>query len=332
MRWRMPPHTLNGEGNERRCGVEIEYIDVPLRRAAELIAEIWGGTVTWQRDYHVTIATEALGTFTVELDVEWMQKLSQQVKEDRETHQVPLAETADKLLYPVVSSVAPNEIVSPPIPFSRLHELDVLVSRLREAGAKGTGDSIIYAFGTHLNPEVPDFEASTIRRYLQAFLLLYEWMKHDMQVDNTRMLTGFARSFPMEYAKKLLAWDYKPEMDGLIDDYLLHNPTRNRALDMLPLFAHIDDKRVRAKVEDTLVKSRPTFHFRLPNCHIDRADWHLSDAWDYWVEVERLACDAPRLRRMQVAFLRHHSNPLYLFSDAWRERTRRWLTEDNDRG
>lgn len=326
MSWRKSPHTLNSEGNERRCGVEIEYIDVPLARAAELIADIWGGSIRWQHDYHATIATESLGEFTVELDVEWMQKLSQQVLQDRTAQQLTLAEAADKLLFPVVSSVAPNEIVTPPIPFSRLPELDALVSRLREAGAKGTGDSIIYAFGVHLNPETPSFDAAVILRYLRAFLLLYEWMHHDMQVDNTRALTGFARAFPMDYVKKLLSPDYAPDMPRLIDDYLQHNPTRNRALDMLPLFTHIDKARVAAVVKDTLVKSRPTFHFRLPNCHIDRANWQLSDAWKYWVEVEALAWNAPRLADMQSAFLKHYNNPLHLFSDAWKEQARIWLT------
>lgn len=327
MSWPMPPHTQNSQGKERRCGIEIEYIDVPLARAAELIAEIWGGDIEWQYDYHATIDTSDLGTFTVELDVEWMQKLSQQVKEDREMQQMPLAETADKLLFPVISSVAPNEIVSPPIPLSRLHEMDELVARLREAGAKGTGDSVLYAFGVHLNPEAATLEADDIRRHLQAFLLLYEWMKEAMQVDSTRKLTGFARAFPMEYVKLLFASDYKPDIDRLIADYLTYNPTRNRALDMLPLFAHINKTLVMSRVEDTLVKARPTYHFRLPNCQIDQLGWKLSDSWGYWIEVERLAADTERLDDMRKAFLRHHDNPLYLFSEPWRNHTRKWLTD-----
>lgn len=330
MPWRQPPQVLNSAGRERRCGIEIEYIGLSLSRAADIIAGIWGGDVEWQRDHHATIATPGLGTFTVALDVEWMQKLSQQARLDRETDQIPLAETADKLLYPLVSSVAPDEIITPPIPLSRLHELDRLVSRLRDAGAKGTGDSIVYAFGVHLNPETPSFDADTVRRYLQAFILLYEWMRHDMRVDNTRRLTGFARAFPMEYARKLLSPRYRPDMPTLMDDYLIYNPTRNRALDMLPLFAHIDPERVRAQVADTLVKPRPTFHFRLPNCHVDREGWQLAEAWGYWLEVEKLAYDTRRLRAMRVAFLRHHGNPLHLLSDTWKEQAQKWLI--NDRG
>jgi hypothetical protein len=325
MPWRMPPHQTNSAGDERRCGVEIEYIDVPLARAADIIAGRWHGKIHWQHDHHATIHTESLGKFTVELDVEWMQKLSQQARKDRRLGQIPFAETADKMLFPMVSSIAPNEIVSPPVPFSRLHELDELVSRLREAGAKGTGDSFMYAFGVHLNPETPSFEAKVILNYLRAFLLLYEWMRYDMQVDATRSLTGFARAFPMEYVRKIMEPDYAPDIHRLIADYLLYNPTRNRALDMLPLFMHIDKQQVRVATEDSLVKSRPTFHFRLPNCHIDHIDWDLSNAWDYWLHVEFLAWDAERLHAMQHSFLQHHESPLYVLSDAWREETASWL-------
>lgn len=329
MPWRMPSHMTNSNGEERRCGIEIEYINVTLARAAEIIAAQWNGNIQWQHDHHATIDTPSLGTFTVELDVEWMQKLSQQACEDRKNGQIPLAETADKMLFPMVSSIAPNEIVSPPVPFSRLHELDELVKRLRGAGAKGTGDSLIYAFGVHLNPETPSLEAPVVLDYLRAFLLLYEWMRHDMQVDATRILTGFARAFPMDYVRMVMAADYTPNMPMLIDDYLQYNPSRNRALDMLPLFMYMDKQRVRNTVADTLVKSRPTFHFRLPNCHIDRIDWDLSQAWNYWLEVEHLAWDKPRLQQMQAAFLRHHESLLYLFSDTWREETRQWLQNDH---
>lgn len=327
-KWPQPPQTTTAAGAERRCGVEIEYIDVPLQRSAEIIAELWDGTIEWQHKHHATISTKTLGAFTVELDVQWMQKLSEHARTEKTLGQMPFAETADNLLSPMVSSIAPNEIVTPPIPFSRLHELTPLVQQLREAGAKGTGDSVIYAFGVHLNPEIPSTDVAVLRDYLRAFLLLSDWMRHAMQVDATRNLTGFARAFPIDYVRLIMEDYYTPSIHRFINDYLLHNPTRNRALDMLPLLAYIDESAVKAKVEDTLVKPRPTFHFRLPNCHIDRIDWDLSQAWKYWLEVEKLAADKPKLRAMQESFLRHHDSPLYLFSDAWREETRQWLQKD----
>lgn len=320
----MPPLCHNAGGEERRCGVEIEYTGISLAHAANMIARLWHGRIDCKHTHHIVVHTDH-GNFSVELDVAWMRKLSEQAEADRALEQFPLAETADKMLAPFVEAIAPHEIITPPLPFSRLHELDILVERLREAGAKGTSDSVIYAFGVHLNPELPALDAGTITHYLQAFLLLYEWMKHAMQVDATRILTGFARGFPMDYMRLVLSLDYHPDMNRLIDDYLYYNPTRNRALDMLPLFTCIDEKRVRAVVTDTLVKARPTFHFRLPNCHIDHTDWTLTEAWHYWLEVEKLACDTDRLRNMRAAWIECHDSPLYLLDNRWREETHQWL-------
>ncbi|NNC55402.1 MAG: hypothetical protein HKO07_06755, partial [Pseudomonadales bacterium] len=91
--------------------------------------------------------------------------------------------------------------------------------------------------------------------------------------------------------------DYKPGVEQLIDDYLTHNPTRNRSLDMLPLFAHLDEQRVRNTIDDDRIKARPTFHYRLPNCDIDSPDWNIDLSWSLWLQVEKLAFDAPRLKK-----------------------------------
>ena len=96
-------------------------------------------------------------------------------------------------------------------------------------------------------------------------------------------------------------------MDQLIDDYLTHNPTRNRALDMLPLFRHIDEQRVINVVDDDRIKARPTFHYRLPNCQIDEPDWGLIRAWRDWLQVEALAADATRLDAVMQAWRKHSS-------------------------
>ena len=68
-------------------------------------------------------------------------------------------------------------------------------------------------------------------------------------------------------------------------------------LAMLPLFAHVDDTRVRAAIDDPLIKARPTLHYRLPNCEIDREHWGIHLAWRDWLEVEKLAADRARLDR-----------------------------------
>ena len=66
-----------------------------------------------------------------------------------------------------------------------------------------------------------------------------------------------------------------------IDDYLVENASRNRALDMLPVFAYLDEARIRAAVSDGLIKARPTLHYRLPNCEIEQPGWDLHPAWNH---------------------------------------------------
>ena len=82
-----------------------------------------------------------------------------------------------------------------------------------------------------------------------------------------------------------------PSLEELIDDYLEFNPTRNRSLDMLPLFQYLDKERIDAVIDDERVKPRPTFHYRLPNCDIDDPGWNLDNSLDTWLQVEQLAFD-----------------------------------------
>jgi hypothetical protein len=65
---------------------------------------------------------------------------------------------------------------------------------------------------------------------------------------------------------------------------------------MLPLFAHLDEARVRNAIDDPRIKPRPTFHYRLPNCDIDNPQWNIDNCWFAWLEVERLSNDPERLQ------------------------------------
>ena len=73
---------------------------------------------------------------------------------------------------------------------------------------------------------------------------------------------------------------------------------------MLPVLAHLDHDRVMNQLEDAaLVKPRPAFHYRLPNCMIDEPQWRLAREWNLWVMIEQLANDPIRLAQMSRDYL-----------------------------
>jgi len=114
--------------------------------------------------------------------------------------------------------------------------------------------------------------------------------------------------------------DYQPDLDALIDDFLHFTPTRNRPLDMLPLFAWLDeDKVMQAPVEKDLIKARPALHYRLPNCLIDEPDWSLSVPWNDWIEVERLAADSDALASARLDRQDNARPVRHLLSRFWRK-------------
>jgi hypothetical protein len=214
--------------------------------------------------------------------------------------------------------LVPIEIGTPPIPIDQLERLDELRQRLHEARARGTRASILYAFGFHINPELPSEDPGVIRDFLRAFLLLYPWMKDRAEVDLTRRVSPYINAFPDDYARLILQPNYPASRETLIDDYLDHNPTRNRPLDMLPVLSHLDRDRVMRRVEDPhLVKPRPAFHYRLPNCMLDEPDWRIAREWNTWVAVERLANDPQRLAEMSRDYLHADRQSFKPFIDKW---------------
>ena len=84
---------------------------------------------------------------------------------------------------------------------------------------------------------------------------------------------------------------YKPDQDQLIDDYLRENPTRGRALDLLVLFGTLDEERVRRALPDEKIKTRPAYHYRLPNSLVGVPSWSVREELRSWALVEHLASD-----------------------------------------
>jgi hypothetical protein len=317
-----PPFAENWQGAPRQIGVEIEFATVSPRQAAECVQEIFGGEVTVLTPHRIQVTGASHGDFQVELDSQYIHRLESprespliaaQVDEWLRWFQSSLGEIVGE----IAAAVIPCEIVCPPMRLGDMHLLDETIDALNRRGATGTRENPLYAFGAQLNPDIAASSADYITSVLKAYVLLSPWLREVIAVDMTRRVFAFADPFPKAYVRRVAATDYWPDLPTLIDDYLWHNPTRNRELDLLPLFAWLDAPRVRASVTDPRVKSRPTFHYRLPDANFGMADWTITREWNRWVEVERLAADADKLRAVCEAFAEHEAK---LFKGWWSER------------
>jgi len=325
----LPPLRKAASGKTRRIGVELEFGGLPLEDAARVLAGEVGGRLETPGRYERQVIGDPAGPWQVELDFDWLKELGRRTRDPNAPFS-SLEEAGEEALRSAVELVIPVEVVSPPLPMDRLGEVDALIGHLRDAGAKGTGGALLYAFGLQLNPEVPAADAPTILHYLKAFLALADWLQVRGRIDLTRRLTAFVDPFPKEYVRRVIDRDYRPDLSDLIQDYLRFNPTRNRALDLLPLFLHLDADRVRSVVADTRVKPRPALHYRLPNCEIDRPGWGLGAIWPDWLQVEHLAAEPERLDDLCRAYARFLDRPLAGLLENWHAKVEPWLKPGGD--
>jgi hypothetical protein len=285
----LPPCPTSPSGEPRRVGAEIEYTGPGCFETAELVRELFGGSIEQCDDHRYEVTGGRLGDFRIELDMTVAHP-----KEEESSSLAPVRSAIGS----VGSLVMPFEIVTPPVRIEELGAIEELVRRLRMLGARGTERSPLYAFGLHLNPEVASFKADRLVDVMKAFALLAPWLRSVVGVDLSRRLAPFIQPWPETYVGRLVDPGYRPDLPELIEDYLAANPTRNRELDLFPLFAHLDRDRVLPRDMLGLVKPRPTWHYRLPDSRVDRTDWGIVADWNRWIAVERLAADRERLDRM----------------------------------
>jgi hypothetical protein len=294
----MPPRLTDYTGRPRRAGFELELGNLPVIEAARSLQEALGGELTINNPFQAMISGTALGALKIERDA----RLLSSVPYRKWLHQLGLAFEPGSIEHEIEANIdnassllIPCEVVTEPIEFERLGYLDDLAVKLTAVGAQGTQDSLIFAFGMHINPSLPDRDEDTLRRTLQAFLLLHSWIIEMAGIDLTRrFFTKFIDPFPVEYVELLLSEDYRPDLERFTDDYLRDNTTRNRALDLLPLLMEMRPEQVSGALreeERLLVKGRPAFHYRLPDCKVNLPGWCVADAWNQWVFIEKLAAD-----------------------------------------
>lgn len=323
--WPLPTVQSKLDGTPRRVGVEFELKGLDVDSLAKLVASTLNGTVHCLSEAEYYVAVPPHGEYRVEIDSALLKNNAKTAEQTGDTS--TLQEAALQVISSVGSRVVPCEVVSPPLPMTELAgQMDSLVPAIRDAGGQGTQQSPLYAFGVHLNVEPPTLEPQQIADYIKAFVCLYDWIVEAGDVDLTRQIMPYIRRFPADYEDLVTNADYKPDWPTLISDYLASNPTRNRALDMLPMFAHADERAVRDVVDDDLIKPRPAFHYRLANCCIDNPAWSIAQPWRRWLQIEQLALDRQALAECCDAFTRDRQRPLGKLDNRWREEVQQWLT------
>ena len=296
--FRKPKKLTDKSHKQRRAGFELEFGNKSVRKTAEALHRELGGDIEESNAFMITVKNSSMGTLTVVRDAQLLNSARyRQVLANMNIEFNPgkLASEIEQGVDSLSSVLIPCEIVTEPLLFEDFSKLNDVVRILNALNAEGTQASIFYAFGLHINPSAPDLEPATLVSYLQAYLLLVDWIIETSGTDFTRrFFTSFIDPFPSAYFQKILVPDYHPTVETFIDDYLEFNPTRNRGLDILPILCEIDCDRVRAglaKEEQSLVSGRPAFHYRLPDCRLGDENWSIADEWNRWWYVEAIAAD-----------------------------------------
>lgn len=316
--YRCPSVLKKSEGAVRKIGFELEFSGLDIEQAVDVLVASTGATVKSTTAAECSLYSDALGQFTVELDWDYLKrKAAEEAREEDGGKWLDAMTTVAGLLVPL-------EIVCPPVPVTRLHELDSLVQALRDAGAVGTDKSIVAAYGTHINVEIPNLDAASIIAYVRAFCLLQWWLVEAHQVDMTRKASFYINLYSDAYVKQVLSKS-EISMDEIFADYLTHNASRNRALDLLPLLSEIDHGRIKAKLNDEKITARPTLHYRLPDCRIERDDWFLSEPWNIWWTVEELAARPADIAELGAEYLAAESRTTGVKRGEWVKFIDQWL-------
>lgn len=328
MKFKTPPIKTNQEGEERSVGFEFEFTGVEMLDAAQMVTDLYGGDVEQLSGYEYKVKDTDFGEFSLELDASlFLNKKYEKVLKTVGLD-VDKLKNKDKLedtLRGMASTVVPFEIITPPVPISKLQQMNKLVDKLREWKAKGTGSSFFYAFGLHLNPELPTLSEESILRHLKAYVMMDAWIRKDADIDLSRKITPYINEYEMDYIRYILRDGYEPDMKTLITDYFEFKNSRNRPLDLLPAFMFIDKETTQALLEEELTSARPTYHYRLPNCSIDDKSWSLAAEWNRWVLVEQLANDEKSLDQYSRAFLKLDDKSVFSMKKKWIKLMDRWV-------
>ncbi len=326
-----PPVLIASSHELRKVGFELEYSAIELQKSAELLIEtLESGSIEKINPYHYKIRDTYYGDFSLVLDFQflisqglqkWLQNIG--LEQFIETE---IALALEEFIATLSQTVVPYEITTPPLPLDKIEIIEKIKETFRTNGALGTDANPLYAFGFHINPQAFSFEVTEIIDTLRAFFILYETLVLWLQPDIVRRISPYIKPFEEEYIQKVLNASYKPDIDRFVCDYLQYNPTRNRALDLLPLLAWIDSNQVFKTLPDEKISPRPAYHYRLPNSKVDKKEWHTYDGWNSWVIIEKLAQDKEMLATLASEYSRYLTDPFsFLKKEKWLQKVDIWL-------
>lgn len=308
------------EESQRKIGFELEFSGLSIEEASAAVqSSMQGELIKEQPLFHVI--KSKIGDFKVELDWKLAQEFFKAHEEVGESSSKQVLFDGAKSL---AEKLAPIEVVCPPLTLLQIEELNLLTKSLRLAGATGTHGSPFYAFGVHINPELPDYSAECIIRHLKAFVVSQKWLLATHKVDLTRRISPFIGFYPKTYCQIVMSYQGNESLEELLEDYIRYNPTRNRALDVLPLFKHLMGKKFKSLMKDELVKARPTFHYRMPNCEIDDPEWSLKRSWRIWRAVEKLAA-SDELEEIQKEWHQFYKEFFVFGEEPWKKKLEVYL-------
>lgn len=326
-----PPHIKNSTGDERTVGYEFEFTGIEIEQVARLVKDLYGGDIKKISTYEFEVQEAEFGTFKIELDAQLLrdkkyEKLLKTV--GIEVDDIKDKDGKEKKLMEMAATIVPYEIVTPPIPISKMDAIDHLIDKLREKKVKGTGSSFLYAFGMHINPEAPDLDVKSILNHTRAYVMMDPWIRSVADINVSRRITPFIDPYSEKYVKLILDPDYSPDLEAFIRDYFDFDNTRNRSLDLLPLFMHLDEKTTTLMIEEELTSARPTYHYRLPDCSFGNKEWSPALEWNRWVLVERLADDEERLEQLSRYWLMLSNKSMIGFESKWIEKVADWVNSN----
>lgn len=317
--FKLPSVIRTRQGTLRQVGFELEFTGLDLEQTTRVVETVLDGTRVCESAAACVVDVPDSGEFTIELDWDFLKRKAARQEPNRTGDWVDLLSQAATWLVPM-------EVVCPPIAMSALDRLDPLIRALRDAGAKGTKDSMIAAYGVHINAEVPSMDAEMVLAYLQSFSLLQWWLVDVHQVDMARRISPYVDLYSEAYLQVLFSRN-PPDLKQIATDYLDHNASRNRALDLLPLLSCVHSDMVQTMVADPKIKARPAFHYRLPNCQIDKPDWSLARPWNFWWVVEELAQRPEDLTMLKERFLSMHRPLIGVNRSEWIAWMDQWLCD-----